>query len=260
MDREQAPKYADLRGRVGLVTGAGSGIGRATACALAANGVCVAITELPGRAELAESAVEAIQAAGGRALALALDIRQTYLINEAIHRVVDDFGGLDILVNNAGAQLLKPAVSIEEEEFDDILSVNLRGAFFCAQAASVPMFAAKNGAIINVASHHGVVGNFNRAAYIASKGGLISLTRALAVEWAAHGVRVNAVSPTYTANETNAHLLECDETQCEIRRRIPLQRAATAAEIADSVCFLASSAASMITGHNLLVDGGWTAA
>jgi len=251
--------YPDLAGSVALITGGGGGIGRATALALAASGVQVAITEVPGRTELARRTTTDIRETGGTACDLALDVRQTFAIGDVVNRVADTFGRLDVLVNNAGVQLFKPALQFEEEEFDEVLSVNLRGAFFCAQAAAALMIEARRGVIINVASQHGVIGNVNRAAYTASKGGLISLTRALAVEWAPYGIRVNAVSPTFTSNDNNAELLAAESFQREIRARVLFQRPASAEEVAASICFLASSGASMITGHNLLVDGGWTA-
>ncbi|HKU44884.1 MAG TPA: glucose 1-dehydrogenase [Polyangiales bacterium] len=251
--------YPDLAEHVALITGAGSGIGRATAIALAASGVRVAVTELPGRSHHVRATAEAIEQHGGAAFALELDVRRSFAARDVVHRAADRFGRLDILVNNAGIQHFKPALEVDEELFDELVSVNLRGAFFCAQAAASIMIEAGGGAIVNVASQHGVIGNRDRAPYCASKGGLISLTRALAIEWAPHKIRVNAVSPTFTVNESNRGLLEREALQHEIQRHIPLQRPATSAEVAASICFLASAGAAMITGHNLLIDGGWTA-
>jgi 2-deoxy-D-gluconate 3-dehydrogenase len=248
-----------LEGKVALITGGGSGIGLATARAMAAAGARVALTELPGRGGLAKAAVAEIGQSGGDAIELALDVTATVTISSVVDRVADHFGSVDILVNNAGVQLLKPALEIDEEEFDAVLGVNLKGAFFCAQAAASVMADQGGGAIINVASQHGVVGNRNRAPYCASKGGLINLTRALALEWAGYGIRVNAVSPTFVANERNAELIASDEIRREIDGNIPLGCVADAHDVADGICYLASSAARMVTGHNLMVDGGWTA-
>jgi NAD(P)-dependent dehydrogenase (short-subunit alcohol dehydrogenase family) len=247
-----------LDGAVAIVTGGGSGVGRATAVALAEQGATVAVTELPGRGKLAETLVAELQRQGLQAMALTLDVRASLTIPSAVDAVANRFGRLDILINNAGTQVLKPALELEESEFDDVMDVNLKGAFLCAQAAGGVMVEQGHGAIVNIASQHGVVGNRNRAPYCASKGGLINLTRALAIEWAKHGVRVNAVSPTFVDTGANRDLLASPEFRSEIES-VPLGRAATCDEIAAGVVFLASPAAAMITGHNLLIDGGWTA-
>jgi NAD(P)-dependent dehydrogenase (short-subunit alcohol dehydrogenase family) len=246
-------------GAVALITGGGSGIGKATAFTLAEHGARVAITELPGRGGAAKAVVEDLRDAGHEAIELALDVTRTQTIPVIVDHVVGRFGRLDILVNNAGTQLIKPALDLEEEEFDHVLSVNLKGAFFCSQAAAGAMVERKSGCIVNVASQHGVVGNRKRAAYCASKGGLINLTRALAIEWADYGIRVNAISPTYVLTDNNQPLIDAPEYREQIERGILLRRPARSAEVAAGICYLASPAAAMITGHNLMVDGGWTA-
>jgi 2-deoxy-D-gluconate 3-dehydrogenase len=258
MYRMSAPLFG-LDGAVALITGAGTGIGRATARALGAQGARLAVTELVGRGDATESLVEELRAEGVDAVALALDVRATITIPHVMNQVHRRFGALDILVNNAGTQLFKAALDIEEEEFDEVMNVNLKGAFLCAQAAAAIMVEQKRGCIINVASQHGVVGNRMRAPYCASKGGLINLTRALAVEWAEYKIRVNAISPTFVENETNRHLIESAEFRSQIHDGVLLGRAATPDEVAAGICYLASPAAAMVTGHNLLVDGGWTA-
>lgn len=249
----------DLNGAVALITGGGSGIGRATARSLGEQGARIAVTELPGRTELAASLVAELKASGIEAMALALDVRATYTIPAVMDQVVNTFGSLDILVNNAGTQILKAALDLEESEFDEIMNVNLKGAFMCAQAAAAIMVEQKGGCIINVASQHGVVGNKLRAPYCASKGGLINLTRALAVEWAAYGIRVNAISPTFVDNGTNGAMLDSHEVRAEINRKVLTGRAATAEEVAWGIYYLVSPMSHMINGHNLLIDGGWTA-
>jgi 2-deoxy-D-gluconate 3-dehydrogenase len=253
-----APAFR-LDGLSAVVTGGGSGIGRATAKALAALGARVAVTELVGRGANADAVVGEIRAAGGEAMAIALDVRSAITIPAAMAQVASRFGSLDVLVNNAGTQLFKSALELEESEFDEIMNVNLRGAFFCSQSAADIMVEQRRGCIVNVASQHGVVGNRMRAAYCASKGGLINLTRALAVEWAEHGIRVNAVSPTFVENEANRELLDSGEFRAQIERGVLLGRVATVDEVAAGICYLASPAAAMVTGHNLMVDGGWTA-
>jgi 2-deoxy-D-gluconate 3-dehydrogenase len=250
---------SDLKGAVALITGGGSGIGQATARMLGERGARVAVTELPGRAELAQRVVAELHHRDVDAFALALDLRQTLTIPHAIDSVARHFGRLDILVNNAGKQLLKPALEIEEEEFDDIMNVNLKGAFMCSQAAASLMVKQGRGCIVNVASQHGVVGNRNRAPYCASKAGLINLTRALAIEWADAGIRVNSISPTFVVNETNRELIASGAVADEIASSVPMRRPATPDEVAWGIYYLVSPGAAMVTGHNLVIDGGWTA-
>lgn len=253
------PPIVDLTGKSVLITGAGSGVGLATATMMAAHGAKVAITEMPGRASLARTAVRDIRDRGGEALDLTLDVTSVLTIQDAVDHVAGEFGAIDILVNNAGVQLLKPALDIEEAEFDNVLDVNLKGAFFCSQAVASIMAAQGQGVIVNVASQHGVVGNKNRAPYCASKAGLINLTRALAIEWAALGIRVNSISPTFVVNEANADLLASEDFRNDIEHHLPSGRPAQASEVAAGICYLASPIATSITGHNLMIDGGWTA-
>ena len=248
-----------LDGAVALITGGGSGIGRATAQVLGHRGARVVVTELPGRTALAEEIVGELKEAGIEAMALSLDVKATPTIPYVIEQVVRRFGSLDILVNNAGTQILKPALDLEEHEFDEVMNVNLKGAFMCSQAAGAVMADQKRGCIVNVASQHGVVGNTMRAPYCASKAGLINLTRALAIEWAEYGIRVNAISPTFVVNGKNQSALESDDIAREIRQGVLLGRAATTEEIAWGIYYLVSPMASMVTGHNLMIDGGWTA-
>jgi 2-deoxy-D-gluconate 3-dehydrogenase len=248
-----------LDGTVALITGGGSGIGCATARILGQQGARVAITELPGRTAMAESLVAELRAQGIEAMAISLDVKASITIPYVIDQVVKTFGRLDILVNNAGIQILKAALDIEEEEFDEVMNVNLKGAFLCCQAAAAIMVKQKHGCIVNVASQHGVVGNRLRAPYCASKAGLINLSRALAIEWAEYGIRVNAISPTFVDNGNNAEIIASAELNEQIKRGVVLGRAATAEEVGWGIYYLASPMASMVTGHNLLIDGGWTA-
>jgi len=245
--------------RVAVVTGAGSGIGRATAFALAAGGVSVAVAERPDRISRAREVVAEIHERGGRAIDLPLEVTATYTLPPAFEHVADVLGGLDILVNNAGVQLIKPALDYDEDEFDAIMDVNLKGAFFCAQAAAAIMKARGNGRIVNIASQHGVVGNVDRAVYCASKGGLINLTRALAVEWAPLGILVNSVSPSFVITDENRLLYATSGASDQVEAFMPIKRAIEPDEVASAVVYLSSVASRSITGHNLVVDGGWTA-
>ena len=248
----------DLAGSSALVTGAASGIGRATAQALAASGARVACTDVPGRGPLLTSVVQAIRDEGGVAIEASLDVTASVAIPGIVDRLAEEMGGLHILVNNAGTQLMKPALEFDEGEWDQILSVNLKGAFFCAQAVAGLMIDQGGGVIVNVASQHGVVGNVLRAPYCASKAGLINLTRALAVEWAPNGIRVNAVSPTFVDNGSNTEMLQQPAMQADMDNNLPLRRAAMPDEVAAGIVYLVSPAAAMVTGHNLMIDGGWT--
>ncbi|MEH6433520.1 SDR family NAD(P)-dependent oxidoreductase [Massilia sp. DD77] len=248
-----------LDGAVALITGGGSGIGRATAQVLGQRGARVVVTELPGRKALADEIVAELNGLGAEAMAITLDVKATPTIPFVIEQVVRRFGSLDILVNNAGTQILKPALDLEEHEFDEVMNVNLKGAFMCAQAAGAVMADQKRGCIVNVASQHGVVGNSLRAPYCASKAGLINLTRALAIEWAEYGIRVNAISPTFVVTGQNQSIIESGEVAREIKQGVLLGRAATTEEVAWGIYYLVSPMASMVTGHNLVIDGGWTA-
>ena len=247
-------------GQVALVTGTGSGIGQATALALAAAGAHVAVTERPDRLDAAEeTARTATREYGVKSLDVPLDVTRPDQIAACVARVVERFGRIDILVNNAGVNRLQPAIEITEATWDHIHGVNLKGVFFMAQAVGREMIARRSGKIVNIASQMGVGGYHLRAAYCASKAGVVNLTRALAVEWARYGIRVNCVGPTFVESATNATLFQDEEFYRETVGRIPLGRIAKPADIVGAVVYLASPASDMVSGHTLLVDGGWTA-
>jgi 2-deoxy-D-gluconate 3-dehydrogenase len=247
-------------GQVALVTGTGSGIGQATALALAAAGAHVAVTELPNRIATAEATAQAAtDAYGVETLAVPLDVTRLDQIATCVTMVMERFGRIDTLVNNAGVNRLQPALDVTEETWDHILGVNLKGVFFMAQAVGRAMIARRSGAIINIASQMGIGGYHQRAAYCASKAGVVNLTRALAVEWARHGIRVNCVGPTFVESATNATLFQDEEFFRETVARIPLGRIAKPADIVGAIVYLASPASAMVNGHTLLVDGGWSA-
>ncbi len=248
-----------LTDQVALVTGAGSGIGRAIALALAEAGAHVVTTELPNLLERAADVSDLIQHMGRRSLALPLDVRDVPSIGPVIATVQHQLGRLDLLVNNAGVQVARPALEVSEDDWDRVLDVNLRGVFFCAQAAGRVMVAQHGGRIINVASQNGVVGYFNRAAYCAAKAGVVNLTRVLAIEWAPHNILVNAVAPTFVRTPMGERTLSDPAVRDDILRRIPLGRIAEPEDVVGAVVYLASAAAAMVTGHTLMVDGGWTA-
>jgi len=245
-----------LRGRVALVTGAGAGIGRACAEALAAAGASVALTEVADRLEVARDNAARLD----DAIAVELDVREVSSIERVVGEVAAWRGRIDVLVNNAGIAIRKPAFELTEADWDAVLAVNLRGVFFVAQAVGRRMRdqEPQGGAIVNVASIMGLVGSIERGAYGASKGGVVNLTRMLAIEWAPLGIRVNAVCPTFVDTELTRPMFEArPEFHADVLAKTPLGRLATTGEVADAVVYLAT--APMTTGHALTVDGGWVA-
>jgi 2-deoxy-D-gluconate 3-dehydrogenase len=246
-------------GKTALVTGAGSGLGRSIALALAEAGADVAVTELPSRIENARAVADCIRALGRKALVVKLDVTSLRSIQRAVDDVVKGFSRIDILVNNAGINIPKQALDVTEDDWDRVLDVNLKGVFFCAQAVGREMVRRGSGKIVNIASQNGVVGYHDRAAYCSSKAGVVNLTRVLAIEWAEHQINVNAVAPTFVLTPLTEKMFANPAFSNEIHRRIPLGRLGKPEDIVGAVVFLASPAADLITGHTLLVDGGWTA-
>lgn len=251
-----APDFR-LTNQVALVTGASKGIGWGVALALAAAGARVAVAARSA-AELGQL-TEAIQAAGGEAAAMALDVRDVAQIETVFAAVQATFGRLDIVVNNAGLGANHPALDVTEADWDQMMDVNLKGLFFCCQAAGRIMLPQGAGRIINMSSQASVVGIRDHAVYCASKGGVNQLTRVLALEWSALGVTVNAVAPTFIYTPGTAERLDRPAYRQEVEARIPIGRVGTIADVAGAVIYLASPAAAMVTGTVLMVDGGWTA-
>jgi NAD(P)-dependent dehydrogenase (short-subunit alcohol dehydrogenase family) len=243
---------------VAFVTGAAYGIGAATAVALARDGFDVAVSEL--RPDDLKETVNAIGAAGARALPVELDVRSLPGIRKAMAQVVSAFGQVDALVNNAGVPLTRPAVDVTEAEWDEALDVNLKGTFFLSQEMGRHLIAGQRaGCIVSIASTHGVIGIADRIAYGVSKAGIIHMTRMLAIEWAAHRIRVNAVAPGTVETPSRAAAMAANPGRREfLINRVPLKRFGTAEEMAAAVCYLASPRAAFITGQTILVDGGLT--
>ena len=251
--------YPDFRldGRVALVTGASKGIGWDLARALAAAGarVAVAARDLSSLERLAGE----IEAEGGQAMAVELDVRDVSQIGSVFEQVREHFGSLDVLVNNAGLGANHPAEDVTESDWDEMMAVNLRGLFFCCQAAGRIMLNQGTGRIINMSSQAGVVGIREHAVYSASKGGVNLLTKVLALEWSSRGVTVNAVAPTFIYTPGTAERLDQPDYLEGVLGRLPIGRVGSTTDVAAAVIYLASPAGGMVSGHVLLVDGGWTA-
>jgi len=246
-----------LTGQVALVTGASQGIGYGMVKALAHAGAKVAVAAR-STARL-EPLVAEIRAEGGQAQAFALDVRDVGQISSVMEVMQRTCNRLDILVNNAGLGTNQAALDVTEADWDELIAVNLKGLFFCCQAAGRLMLRQRSGRIINMGSQAGVVGIRDHAVYCASKGGVNQLTRVLALEWSAHGVAVNAVAPTFIYTPGTAERLDTPAYREGVPARLPIGRVGTITDVAGAVIELASPAAAVVTGTVLLVDGGWTA-
>jgi NAD(P)-dependent dehydrogenase (short-subunit alcohol dehydrogenase family) len=250
------PRF-DLQGQIALVTGAARGIGHDCALALAHAGADVAL----GLRDVntAEDLASEIEAMGRRALRLQMDVTRLDEIREAVASTVKHFGRLDILVNNAGLGPSNLAENVREEDFDYTVAVNLKGTFFTSQAAGRVMIEQKYGRIINLGSQAGLVALPTESVYCMTKAAISHLTKCLAVEWGQYNITVNAVAPTFINTPGTAEALEDDAFRADVLSRIALGRIGEPMEVASAVVFLASPAASLITGDTLLIDGGWTA-
>jgi len=251
------PRF-DLTGQVALVTGAARGLGRAISLALANAGADVALglRDVNCDAGLAEE----IRRLGRRALPLQMNVSKLDQIFRAVDETGFQFGRIDILVNNAGIAPENPAELVREEDFDATLAVNLKGTFFASQAAARVMFQQKRGTIINMSSQAGFAALPTESVYCMTKAAIAHLTKCLAVEWGKHGIRVNAVAPTFIRTPgTEEYLSDPRNLNDTVERIAALHRVGEPMEVAGAVVFLASSAASLITGETLLIDGGWTA-
>jgi NAD(P)-dependent dehydrogenase (short-subunit alcohol dehydrogenase family) len=254
---DQFPRF-DLDGRTALVTGASRGLGAAIALALANAGADVAlgVREPSTVVDL----VAQIESMGRRAIGVRMDVLDLGQITTAVDEVVERLGRLDILINNAGASPEDPAEVVTEANFDLTMGVNVKGTFFASQAAGRVMIRQGFGRIISLSSQAGFVALPTESVYCMSKAAIAHLTRCLAVEWGSHGITVNAVAPTFIRTPGTAAALADPVFEAEVMDRIAgLHRIGEPVEVAGAVVFLASPAASLITGHTLLIDGGWTA-
>lgn len=248
-------KLFEIPGQVAVVTGAAHGIGLATATLLAEAGASVALLDIDEAGARAEAAK-----LGPKAAAWACDVTSEARVEAVFAEVVAKFGRIDILVNNAGAAVRKPATEISMQEWDRVLDLNLGATFSCSRIAARVMQEQGGGAIVNLASIMGFSGGiFPNASYQASKGGVVNLTRALALEWAEHGIRVNAVAPTFVKTGLTVPLFSNPEVLAKVMAHTPLGVLPEVADIAAAILYLASPAARCVTGVTLPVDSGYLA-
>jgi NAD(P)-dependent dehydrogenase (short-subunit alcohol dehydrogenase family) len=261
-EHQAAPNAAaqrfDLSGRVIVVTGASKGIGRELTILLAETGAIVVPTV---RTDAAAAAVASeAQSRGLTVRPQRLDARDVASIAKAVAGVVSAHGRIDVLVNNAGLGFARAAFDVTEADWDEMMAVNLRGAFFMSQAVARVMAASgRGGRIVNISSQGGLVGLPDAAVYCASKGGLNMLTKTLALEWAKDAITVNAIAPTFIYTPGTAPILDEPEMRAAVLGKIPLGQFALTNDVAGAIIYLASDAGRMVTGTVLVVDGGWTA-
>jgi 3-oxoacyl-[acyl-carrier protein] reductase len=245
----------DLSNKVAIVTGASRGLGRAAALALGRNGARV-VVNFRGQAEAAAEVVAMIETNGGTALAVQADVAQAADVERLVKTTLDTYGRLDIVVNNAGITRDNLLLRMKDDEWDAVMSTNLRGVFLLTKAAMRPMMKARGGRIINITSVVGLTGNAGQSNYAAAKAGLIGFTKSVAREMASRGITANAIAPGYI--ETDITSVLSDEIKTTVLNNIPLGRLGQPDDVASVVVFLASDAAAYITGQTLAVDGGMT--
>jgi 2-deoxy-D-gluconate 3-dehydrogenase len=249
--------FSDLQNKTVIVTGGNKGIGKGIALSFAKARANVVIV---GRdKESLNSTLTELNAFGGTNKAIQLDINDISGVREIVDEVANKYEAIDILVNNAGINIAKPAFEVTEEDWDQVLDINLKAAFFFSQSVAKHMKKQGGGRIINIASQMAFVGYIKRAAYCSSKGGMIQLTKALAVEWAPYHINVNAVAPTFVETEFTAKMFEDTAFKKDVESRILLERMPKPEDVSGAVLYLASNMADFVTGETIKVDGGWTA-
>ncbi len=255
---EKAPfTEFDLSSKVAIVTGAGRGMGYHIALALAKYGADIVVCSRTV-SELERVGAE-IEKLGRRVLIQQMDVTRIPEIYAMVEQSTKAFGHIDILVNNAGVNITQWAVDVTEEAWDKVVDTNLKALFFCAQAVGKVMIRQKKGKIINISSQTGTVAIPQRAAYCSSKGGVNQLTKLLAIEWAQYNINVNAIAPTFIETPFSKPMFEKEGFREYVLGNIPLGRVGQPEDVVGGVIYLASEASDLVTGHVLLIDGGWTA-
>lgn len=244
----------DVPGKVAIVTGGSRGLGKAMAIGLANAGAHIVICDIQDTKET----VSIIQQLGRESIGLTVDVTKSPDVEMMVKKTIDKFHTIDILVNNAGIVKSQAAETMTLADWTKVLAVNLTGEFLCAQAVGRQMIKQQHGRIINVASIAGILGSEQSAAYSASKAGIILLTKTLAVEWGKYGINVNAICPGIFQTDMTEDYIKDQKFIQTIKTRVPLGRYAKPEELMGAVIFLASNASSYVTGHALVVDGGWT--
>lgn len=246
-----------LNGKVAIITGATKGLGYDMALAMADAGADIVVVSRT--MEDCVRVTREIESLGRKALAYSCDVTKPDMIAGLVKAALDRFGKIDILVNNAGTASTKPALDLTEEDWDKVLNINLKSVFMMSQAVGRVMVEQKSGRIINIGSVLGLVAEKSVLPYLASKGGVVQLTKGLALEWAKYNVQVNCVAPGYVLTPINEKDLSEEKVKNHLLGKIPMHRFGQTSEIAGAVIFLSSDAASYITGSVLSVDGGWLA-
>ncbi|EKN66150.1 2-deoxy-D-gluconate 3-dehydrogenase [Neobacillus bataviensis LMG 21833] len=246
-----------LLNKTAIVTGGNRGLGKTISLALAARGANVVIV---GRdVERNQQVVAEIEKLGRKAMGFSTDLTKIASISEMVENIITTFGTIDILINNAGISQTKYALDVTEEEWDQVMDLNVKSLFFCSQSVAKAMQKQGHGKIINVSSVVGAVGDIGISAYTASKAAVINLTRSLALEWARFGIQVNAIGPAYIETEMNQRELRNLKVREKIISKTPLKRLGNPDEIEGAIILLASDAGSFITGQTIYIDGGWLA-
>jgi 2-deoxy-D-gluconate 3-dehydrogenase len=248
---------SDLSGKSAIVTGGSKGIGFGMACALAHAGADIVVVSR--NLTEGEQAAQEIRSMGRQAIAISCDVTVPEAVDAMVEKAVAAFGKVDILLNNAGMNIRKPVVELAPEEWDKVLNTNLKGIFLVARRVGKEMIKQKSGKVINIASILGMIGLPMLGPYAASKGGIVQLTKVMALEWAQYGINVNAIAPAYIKTPMTEGWLADKERLNPILAATPLGRLGSVEDLAGPVVFLASEWSSYITGHILMVDGGWVA-
>lgn len=251
------PKFCDLKGKVAIVTGAAKGMGKADSLKLAEAGAKVVVCDIDVAG--CQQVVDEIKKMRGEAIAVKCDVSSKADVDNVVLETIKSFAKIDILVNNAGIFPFKPFLEMAESDFEKVIDVNLKGSFLMAQACAKEMAKQKSGSIINIASIAAIMGFAGLAHYCGSKGGIIAMSKALAIELSPMGIRINNIDPGAIDTPGASNSSMTDEQRKAMLAPIPMKRQGRSEEIANAVLFLASDESSYMTGSTIVVDGGWTA-